>query len=565
MGCTGAKNKFHINNKINIIWVDPNVDNPENSNYLDELKLLGLNKINTFKAVENSITYIKGIKFEETFVILSGKIYIEFIEKFKENLKKICVIPKMIIFLRHKDEFLENNKIYNDIINHSFYNFGGIKTRFYEIKDFILGHPENAQDIKIKIDEQKDLEFKISNQKDKFIFEYIDCKEKLILPSTFKMYITATNENETEIFNQSLIEKYANEDNLNKLLNSINIKEIPIEILSKYYSRIFTAESNFYKDVNEDLIENKIESYLPYIKALYESIELESFPLASNKTLYRGGKLSNDEIEKIQFYFQNKNKDLPSVILFSKTFLSFTKSKEVGIRFLKKLSNKENFSKILFELENNNKMDYTLSTHVDIEDISFFPSEKEVLFLPFSSFGIKEIKEIDFENEKIYNIKLLYLGKYLIDFKEDKNLIEQVKCLPNSDFKDEIMKTGIINKEDIENKSIKQIFQDYDKYAIKLSENNKKNKNIIKINYIPKNSIIGEIYIKKEDINKDIKIINSIENSKKSHDKEDKNEAEIKECDIYIDDEKIGFSYSYKFEKEGKYKILYIFKNNMIN
>ena len=565
MGCTGAKNKFHINNKINIIWVDPNVDNPENSNYLNELRLLGLNKINTFKAVENSITYIKGIKFEETFVILSGKIYIEFIEKFKENLKKICVIPKMIIFLRHKDEFLENNKIYNDIIDHSFYNFGGIKTRFYEIKDFILGHPENAQDIKIKIDEQKDLEFKISNQKDKFIFEYIDCKEKLILPSTFKMYITATNENETEIFNQSLIEKYANEDNLNKLLNSINIKEIPIEILSKYYSRIFTAESNFYKDVNEDLIENKIESYLPYIKALYESIELESFPLASNKTLYRGGKLSNDEIEKIQSYFQNKNKDLPSVILFSKTFLSFTKSKEVGIRFLKKLSNKENFSKILFELENNDKMDYTLSTHVDIEDISFFPSEKEVLFLPFSSFGIKEIKEIDFENEKIYNIKLLYLGKYLIDFKEDKNLIEQVKCLPNSDFKDEIMKTGIINKEDIENKSIKQIFQDYDKYTIKLNENNKKNKNIIKINYIPKNSIKGEIYIKKEDINKDIKIINSIENSKKSHDKEDKNEAEIKECDIYIDDEKIGFSYSYKFEKEGKYKILYIFKNNMIN
>jgi len=90
MGCTGAKNKFHINNKINIIWVDPNVDNPENSNYLDELKLLGLNKINTFKAVENSITYIKGIKFEETFVILSGKIYIEFIEKFKENLKNMC-------------------------------------------------------------------------------------------------------------------------------------------------------------------------------------------------------------------------------------------------------------------------------------------------------------------------------------------------------------------------------------------------------------------------------------------------------------------------------------------
>ena len=54
-------------------------------------------------------------------------------------------------------------------------------------------------------------------------------------------------------------------------------------------------------------------------------------------------------------------------------------------------------------------MDYSLSTHADIEKISFYPNEKEVLFFPFSSF---EIKEININNENIYEIKLLYLGKY---------------------------------------------------------------------------------------------------------------------------------------------------------
>ena len=155
-----------------------------------------------------------------------------------------------------------------DIINHSFYNFGGIKTVFFEIKNFIL-NSENTQDIKKNEDEKEEFGSKINYQKDKFIFEYIDCKEKLILPNLFKMYINSTSENEIEIFNHSLKDKYADEDILNKLLNSININEIPLELLSKYYSRIFTAESKFYKDVNQDLIENKIESYLPYIKALY--------------------------------------------------------------------------------------------------------------------------------------------------------------------------------------------------------------------------------------------------------------------------------------------------------
>ena len=560
MGCTSARplTNDRINKKIKIIWVDPNVDNFENSSYIDQLRSIGFKQIKTCKDVEDSISYLEEIRFEETIVILSGKIYIEFIEKFKEHLKNIFVIPKFVIFLNRKNEFLKKNENYMDIINHSFYNFGGIKTVFFEIKNFILDS-ENTQDIKKNEDEKEEFGSKINYQKDKFIFEYIDCKEKLILPNLFKMYINSTSENEIEIFNHSLKDKYADEDILNKLLNSININEIPLELLSKYYSRIFTAESKFYKDVNQDLIENKIESYLPYIKALYKSIELETFPLASDKTLYRGGKLSKVEIEKIKSYLKSKKEILPAAIIFSKTFLSFTKSEEIANSFLKRLYINEDFSKVLFELENDEQIDHTLSTHVDIEDISFSPREKEVLFLPFSSFEIKEINKID-ENEKIYKIKLKYLGKYLKDFQNDKNIIEKSICLPNSEFNDEITKTGLINKETIEKKLIKQIFKDFDEYKIKLTQNNENNNNT---NYITKNCIIGEIYIKEEDINKDIKIINSIENSGKLM--EDKNEAEIKECDIYINDENIGFSYCYKFKKEGKYKIVYIFKNEMIN
>ena len=113
-------------------------------------------------------------------------------------------------------------------------------------------------------------------------------------------------------------------------------------------------------------------------------------------------------------------------------------------------------------------------------------------------------------------------------------------------------------KEIIENKNINEKFKNL---MIIYSQMNNKNKNYI----------IGEIDIKKEDINKDIIIINSYENIKRKKrwrdDKDDykfENEKEIKDnCIININDKMIPFSYYYKFNKEGKYIIKYSFKNNL--
>ena len=87
-----------------------------------------------------------------------------------------------------------------------------------------------------------------------------------------------------------------------------------------------------------------------------------------------------------------------------------------------------------------------------------------------------------------------------------------------------------------------------------------------------KNIIIGEIYINKNNINEKIRIINSFENWKRENwwrgDREDdykyENEKEIKEnIEIKINEKIIEFTYNYKFKKEGKYKIEYLFKNNL--
>ena len=63
-------------------------------------------------------------------VILSGSFYQDFILKFKKKLKDIFVVPKIVIFTKDKELFLEKNSNIKDIIENKFYNLGGIQTVF---------------------------------------------------------------------------------------------------------------------------------------------------------------------------------------------------------------------------------------------------------------------------------------------------------------------------------------------------------------------------------------------------------------------------------------------------
>ena len=54
--------------------------------------------------------------------------------------------------------------------------------------------------------------------------------------------------------------------------------------------------------------ESKINKHLPFIKILYEGIKLKSFPLASDIELFRGSKISHNEIQKIEECLNKKKK-----------------------------------------------------------------------------------------------------------------------------------------------------------------------------------------------------------------------------------------------------------------
>ena len=529
----------------NILWIDPNINNEENKKYSEDLKtdlkIKNTFNIELFKKVSESIDYLKAIKFEETKIIISGRLYSNFIKNFKENILEMYVAPKILVFTSNKKRFIENNEEYKDKEN-KFYTFGGVESDFKNVRNFIENDSNQNHDIE---------NFKYRSDDIQLTFEYIDKLEKLMLPLLFKSLIEIMSHEDLEKYTKKLYIEYSKIKIIKKLLGQIeSISNIPREILSRYYTRLYTLPSIFHKNLNKNLGKGENDDYISFVKILYEGVKLKSLTLASDKILYRGSLISDKEIEKIQKNICNKKYGLPGSIVFSRSFLSFSKDRQKAENFMINATPTKNLCRVLYILEKDNNIGYDLSTHCDMENISYFPEEKEILFFPFSVFEIKEIIQIENKIDR-YQIKLLYLGKYLKDIKNDKNLTKKGNPLPISEYKKQLTEFGLIEKENIEQMDTKTLYQRYKRYKNEINE----------INYIT-----GEICINSENKNKYIQIINSYENAHQGNIKENelifKNKEEIKNnVEILINGEKIDFTYLKKFKKEGKYKIKYVFRN----
>ena len=160
---------------------------------------------------------------------------------------------------------------------------------------------------------------------------------------------------------------------------------------------------------------------------------------------------------------------LPNFLLYSRTFLSFSKVKNNINKFLGKTD--KNYYGVVYVLKNNKSILNKYSSNADIEFLSIYPEEKEVLFFPYTTFCLNDIREEKYENQNCIIIELDYLGKYEYiynEFKQDENF---QKDFINSfyffgrNYSSDAMKSGLFdindyieeNKEDENNNNHKGI------------------------------------------------------------------------------------------------------------
>ena len=311
------------NIKSNLLWID---DKLEKQFYIQELESLNKFNIYTFKNIDDIINKIKEIKFEKTFIIINNNYYNYFITQFIENIKDIFVIPKIIIIQNP----IEKNTIIHNSKEDPFYNICFVKNNFSEIKEFFLENEE-----KVLLNKEEKLIVESENEEKQFIFENIDKTEKLYFPLYYRMLINVNSLDNFDNTTKYIYDQYSNNNQIFYLFSQIiDLKSIPIELLCKYYVRIYTLNSNFNQDINKHLLEGKLDIFKNYIKILYEGIKLEILKNPEEKYLYHLTKFNNEEIIKIKNNLENKKDNLP-LILFSKQFLSFFKKKEEIKKYIK--------------------------------------------------------------------------------------------------------------------------------------------------------------------------------------------------------------------------------------
>ena len=454
--------------KCNILW--PLIDSLEDGFETDNLHNIFPNKnIILYDTEDNLLFELKKIIFENTYIIINDRLVKKFLEKFEEEINNIKVIPKFIIYSP------ENSEV-DCLDNYPYFENFKYGRTFDEIIDFLKSQEDNNNynDVSsVGISSNSSL---IKPEEDKFFFEIIDKMEKLVLPVYYKTMIKIDFPDRINEMTKYIYKNYKQNPQIESLLSQIiNIKNIPNPLLCKYWVRIYTAKG-FHNQINDYLKSGQHKKFLIYIQMMYEGLHTKSLKgLKDNITLYRGTQLSNYEFNLLKQHMKKKNIDAKIPIISSRAFLSFSKSEEVALRFAFSDEDLDSskMKRVLFILKDrNNNTNQYLDTYADIEELSFYPDEEEVLFFPFSSFEIINFKtkvKSDGSDDTYEEIELNYLSHY---DKKLKKLFRKSKNinLVNSEFKKNIIDSELIEEDKLSNSSISTIINNSKEYV----ENQKK-------------------------------------------------------------------------------------------
>jgi len=391
-----------------IFWID-SMDNHE-----DIEKILSTNsqknlEFFSFKNLKDGFDELSKINFEIIFVVLRGNLYQDFFSILNNVKYRLNCLPISIIYT-------SNNSI--DLNSKNFYGFIGTITSREKlilfIRDFV-----NSVNSKIKLNPKTGVSIDYNNT---LTFEKIKSIDDIIIPSLYDLFKKI--EGKENIINDEDIYKFNNILVNNHFYNSISelivplndVKNIPLEIATKFWIRYYTSESSFYPYMNTQLMKNKPENYEIFVRAMYKGIEKKYLQSEYNVRLYRCQLISKVEIDILE-------KNL--ILVYSRAFLSFSKDKERAINFLKKGNNY--LTPVMF-IVNTINLEEAFSSNAEVEQYSIYNSEKEVLFFPFSSFIVDEkIKTQIIKGIETKIINLNYLGKYRKEIERKINTLDENK------------------------------------------------------------------------------------------------------------------------------------------
>ena len=411
--------------KRNIFWIDNDINNNINQSYLkfldDNLKdVYKSYNIQAFDSLDKFESYIKNDNelpnFPFIYVIIGESLVEDYFNRYC-LLQEPNIIAATIIFSKNKDYHF--SKPYaNDL----YLNPGGIVDDFIEVIEYL--QKPDFRFLKNNIENIYIIPKK-GNENFGNTFEFAKNLSDITLPIIFTEIIKKNliEDDDIKKFENFIFFKYLNSQNNQRIIpfTKPSLEKdvyIPLKKRAKFLLRLYTYETDFYKEMNRELTKRSdFGPYKAYILILYFSIQNKNLKSYVDDKLYRKGFLSKKEMDNIIKIFELKKNniqgqnEISSVIYYSKPFLSFTKD----ISKIPDKNIKPGKVRVKFILNPPKYKDKIFFSNIDMNKISSIKDEEEVLFLPYSCFEIENYKKL---GESEYEIILNYLDKYYDKIKE---------------------------------------------------------------------------------------------------------------------------------------------------
>ena len=425
----------------------------------------------------------------------------EFFSEYENNKEKKD--DDFLLFSKNKSQTISFPSNYDSNLNNLF-----PKIENDELNPFKDLHTSKTEILNKFWDGEKD-------ESIQFNFEYIVSEKQLIVPLFLSFYVKKPKEAGVRQFTQYMLKNYSDAEKLVYLFDQLDFShQIPNEVVSKYWARAYTAETNFYRNMNRDLRLEKLNEYLPFIHMMYEGVKIKSLTYKFNSKLYRGAYFDPKEISLLIETLKTKESYLPGSIVYSKSFLSFSTDLNIAMKF------KKNVLLIIEEFKDG-AINYPACASV--KKFSFIKKEEEILIFPFACFEINRIQKIEEKekNKDYYTIYLNYLGKYEKFFigMEPEDLIEEIP--ENSLIAYEVFNTDIVDEKykDIFNRRTGGNPKQYDflnDFDMNENESDNDNDNDMNENELDNNIDIGEIEIENKHDGAEEKSANENKNKNKN-------------------------------------------------
>ncbi|CAF1160357.1 unnamed protein product [Rotaria sp. Silwood1] len=368
-----------------LVWLDNNIDEVNNADCCNTIKQLRqvVNIINTFTDADNCIDFITSIEEENIFMIISGAIGEHIVPKIHNTDQ----IHSIYVFCQNESKHKQWAQKWSKVRG----VFTEIPPICEELKQAVQECDQNS--ISIGFVSTNDELSKQSSDQMNQSFMYTQILKEILLTIEF-------DHQSLKDFIVYCREKFAN--------NSIELENIK-KLEREYYQHEpiwwYTYECFLYSMLNRALRTMEFDIIIKmgfFIRDLHKDIvklhceQYNGRHKPDSFTVYRGQGLTTTDFNQLM-------KTKGGLLSFN-TFLSTSKNQHVSLNFARRSFLNCDLIGVLFVMT----IDPSLSStpFASIKNVSYYQTEREILFSMHSVFRVGHIKQIEHDNDRLWQVDL---------------------------------------------------------------------------------------------------------------------------------------------------------------